>query len=147
MLSALHCLFAAAAWMLVGTVMAAEPAPAPKPATPEAQEKKEAGGVTMNFPDTPIDDIIVVYEDLTGLKVISETAIQSDLVSVVTSGEVSKAEAIQFIEKSLLLNGYSFVPAGKGMVKLIATSPRKDVKKSTRLRLIPAPIVPSPAQQ
>jgi hypothetical protein len=31
---------------------------------------------------------------------------------VETSGLLTKSEAIEFIEKTLLLNGYAFVPSG-----------------------------------
>lgn len=77
------------------------------------------GGVTLQFPNTPLAQILLVYEDLTGLKIIRDAAAEQATVSIETTGELPKERAIMFIEKSLLLNGYSFVPAGDGMVKLL----------------------------
>ena len=51
-------------------------------------------------------------------------------VSVETSGMLTKSEAVRFIEKTLLLNGYAFVPSGDSTVKLISfgsgKQPRRD---------------------
>ena len=80
---------------------------------------KPSGGVELQFPNTPLSQILLVYEDLTGLKIIRDAAAEQATVSIETTGELPKDRAIMFIEKSLLLNGYSFVPAGEGMVKLL----------------------------
>ncbi|HEY1083399.1 MAG TPA: secretin N-terminal domain-containing protein [Prosthecobacter sp.] len=80
---------------------------------------KPGGGVELQFPNTPLSQILLVYEDLTGLKIIRDAAIEQATVSIETTGELPKDRAIMFIEKSLLLNGYSFAPAGDGMVKIL----------------------------
>jgi len=80
---------------------------------------KASGGVELQFPNTPLSQILLVYEDLTGLKIIRDAAIEQVTVSIETTGELPKDRAIMFIEKSLLLNGYSFAPAGEGMVKIL----------------------------
>ncbi|HRJ09709.1 MAG TPA: secretin N-terminal domain-containing protein, partial [Prosthecobacter sp.] len=81
---------------------------------------KPGGGVELQFPNTPLSQILLVYEDLTGLKIIRDANAEQATVSIETTGELPKDKAIMFIEKSLLLNGYSFVPAGEGMVKLLS---------------------------
>lgn len=86
---------------------------------------KPGGGVELQFPNTPLSQILLVYEDLTGLKIIRDANAESATVSIETTGELPKEKAIAFIEKSLLLNGYSFVPAGDGMVKLLAFEAKK----------------------
>lgn len=86
---------------------------------------KADGGVELQFPNTPLSQILLVYEDLTGLKIIRDANAEQATVSIETTGELPKDKAIQFIEKSLLLNGYSFVPAGDGMVKLLAFDAKK----------------------
>lgn len=86
---------------------------------------KADGGVELQFPNTPISQILLVYEDLTGLKIIRDANAEQATVSIETTGELPKDKAILFIEKSLLLNGYSFVPAGDGMVKLLAFDAKK----------------------
>lgn len=79
------------------------------------------GNVLVQFPNTPLSQILFVYEDLTGLKIIRDASIEQATVSIETTGELPKDRAIMFIEKSLLLNGYSFVPAGDGMVKILGS--------------------------
>lgn len=86
---------------------------------------KPGGGVELQFPNTPLSQILLVYEDLTGLKIIRDANAEQATVSIETTGELPKDKAIMFIEKSLLLNGYSFVPAGEGMVKLLAFDAKK----------------------
>lgn len=78
------------------------------------------GGVIVQFPSRPITEVLLLYEDLTGLKIIRDAAAEQATVSIETTGELTKERAIMFIEKSLLLNGYSFVPSGEGMVKLLS---------------------------
>lgn len=85
---------------------------------------KPGGGVELQFPNTPLSQILLVYEELTGLKIIRDASIEQATVSIETTGELPKERAIMFIEKSLLLNGYSFVPAGDGMVKILGSDKR-----------------------
>ncbi len=92
---------------------------AERPAIKPEEAIKPSGGVELQFPNTPLSQILLVYEDLTGLKIIKDAAIEQVTVSIETTGELTKERAIMFIEKSLLLNGYSFVPAGEGMVKIL----------------------------
>jgi general secretion pathway protein D len=82
---------------------------------------KPSGGVELQFPNTPLSQILLVYEELTGLKIIRDASIEQATVSIETTGELPKDRAIMFIEKSLLLNGYSFAPAGDGMVKILGS--------------------------
>lgn len=96
-----------------------------KPAMKPEDAIKEDGGVELQFPNTPLSQILLVYEDLTGLKIIRDANAEQATVSIETTGELPKDKAIMFIEKSLLLNGYSFVPSGEGMVKLLAFDAKK----------------------
>lgn len=96
-----------------------------KPAMKPEDAIKADGGVELQFPNTPLSQILLVYEDLTGLKIIRDANAEQATVSIETTGELPKEKAIMFIEKSLLLNGYSFVPAGEGMVKLLAFDAKK----------------------
>jgi type II secretion system protein D len=86
---------------------------------------KESGMVTLQYPNTPLSQILLIYEDLTGLKIIRDANAEQATVSIETTGELTKERAIMYIEKSLLLNGYSFVPAGEGMVKLLSFDAKK----------------------
>ncbi len=84
-------------------------------------------GVELQFPNTPISEILLLYEDLTGLKIIRDANAEQATVSIETTGTLPKEKAILFIEKSLLLNGYAFAPAGDGMVKFLAVDAKKPI--------------------
>ncbi|MCB1066518.1 MAG: hypothetical protein KDN20_26825, partial [Verrucomicrobiae bacterium] len=98
----------------------------------EAQDAAapEAAGVSLQFPNAPINQVILVeYERLTGKKVIRDSAIQGATLSIETSGKLSREEAADFIEKSLLLNGFALVPGGsENVLKIIAYDAGKQVR-------------------
>ncbi|MEM8955857.1 MAG: secretin N-terminal domain-containing protein [Verrucomicrobiota bacterium] len=75
----------------------------------------------FQFNNEPLSpEIVVLYEDLTGKKVIQDAGLQGATITLNTTGELTRSEAIEYLEKSLLLNGYAFIPSGETMVKLIA---------------------------
>ena len=90
-------------------------------------------GVELQFPNTPISEILLLYEDLTGLKIIRDANAEQATVSIETTGVLPKDKAIMFIEKSLLLNGYAFTPAGEGMVKILAFDAKKPTMEGAPL--------------
>lgn len=102
---------------------------AAKPAASPSQTSSTASdggtGISVQFPNNPIGEVLYLYEELTGLKIIRDANAGTATVSIETTGELPKEQAIQYIEKSLLLNGYAFVPAGEGMVKLLAFDAKK----------------------
>ncbi|CAN5766055.1 N/A [soil metagenome] len=76
--------------------------------------------IALQFPNTPIREVLEVYQQLTGKRIIRDPKIEQATVSIETSGELTKADAIIFMEKSLLLAGYAVVPSGENMVKVLA---------------------------
>jgi len=84
-------------------------------------------GVELTFPNTPVSEILLLYEELTGMKIIRDANAEQATVSIETTGKLPKDRAIMFIEKSLLLNGYAFAPAGDGMVKFLQVDAKKPV--------------------
>ncbi|MES2595142.1 MAG: secretin N-terminal domain-containing protein [Verrucomicrobiota bacterium] len=90
-------------------------------------------GVELQFPNTQISEILLLYEDLTGLKIIRDANAEQATVSIETTGTLPKDRAILFIEKSLLLNGYGFAPAGEGMVKFLAVDAKKPITEGIPL--------------
>jgi type II secretion system protein D len=70
-----------------------------------------------------VRDVLAYYERLTGKKVIYDNTVQGT-VNIVVSAPVSKEEAVRIIEISLLLNGYTLVPADRGILKVV--SPAKN---------------------
>lgn len=107
--------------------------------------------ITLDFPQTPLSQILLVYEDLTGLLVIREARSDQGVISVVATEELNKAEAIKFIEKRLLENGCSFLPAEDGMVVLLNKNKNSETNATSvspprRRQLISTP-PPQPPQQ
>ncbi|MCB1210194.1 MAG: hypothetical protein KDK97_12745 [Verrucomicrobiales bacterium] len=105
----------------------ATPTGAPSGAASAGEERKAPAeiedtgdGIALAFPNTPIIEILFIYEELTGLKIIRDAAVENATVSIETTGKLPKDQAIKYIEASLLLNGYSFIPAGEGMVKILS---------------------------
>jgi general secretion pathway protein D len=97
------------------------PAPPSVPGTSPAGDKT----VTLQFPNSDVVDVLHLYENLTGSKLIMDNFVQGK-VNIFLSKPIPKDEAIKIIEMNLLMNGYSLVPAGDGIVKVIGTgrSPR-----------------------
>jgi type II secretion system protein D len=95
---------------------AAPPAPAADPSTPATADDEE---IELQYVNVPMPQILLLYEDLTGKKVIRDINVEAVTFTIETTGKLPKAKAIDYIEKSLLLNGYGFIPAGEGMVKFL----------------------------
>jgi general secretion pathway protein D len=81
--------------------------------------------VTLQFPNSDVVDVLHLYEQLTSKKLIMDNFVQGK-VNIFISRPVPRDEAIKIIEMNLLMNGYSLVPAGDDIVKVIGTgrSPR-----------------------
>jgi general secretion pathway protein D len=81
--------------------------------------------VTLQYPNSDVVDVLHLYETLTGKKLIMDNFVQGK-VSIFLSRAVPREEAIKIIEMNLLMNGYSLVPAGDDIVKVIGAnrSPR-----------------------
>lgn len=113
----------------------AEPAlPAPasmEPAPPPAESKPAAPEPTvqLTFPNTSVNEILSLYEFLTGKKLVRDSMIGTGPpLTIMVPGEVPRSEAIRLIEASLLLNNYSFVPMDDKTVKVLgpARFPRSE---------------------
>lgn len=77
---------------------------AQKPVQPEPT-------VRLTFPNTSVNEILSLYEVLTGKRLVRDSMVGSGPpLTIVVPGEVPRSEAIRLIEASLLLNGYAFVP-------------------------------------
>ena len=106
--------------ILVG--QAKKPATAPAvtapPATPQV--------VRLQFPNSDVVDVLHLYEQLTGKKLVMDNFVQGK-VNIFIAKDVSRDEAIKIIEMSMGLNGISMVPAGPGIVEVVGAgqNPRK----------------------
>jgi type II secretion system protein D len=85
----------------------------------------EGDRVALQFPNNPVADMLSIYELLTGITLIKDTAIfEGAPVSLATPRAVPKEEAVKLIEAALLTNGYAIVmePDGKSAKILPARS-------------------------
>ncbi len=108
-----------------------EPSPAPQIAnTPaaEAPAPPSAPGPTvrLQFPNSDVVDVLHLYEQLTGKKLVMDNFVQGK-VNIFIAKDVSREEAIKIIEMSMGLNGISLVPAGRDLVDVVGAgqNPRK----------------------
>jgi general secretion pathway protein D len=97
------------------------PAEAPAPAPPNAPAM-----VRLQFPNSDVVDVLHLYEQLTGKKLVMDNFVQGK-VNIFIAKDVSREEAIKIIEMSMGLNGISLVPAGKDLVDVVGAgqNPRK----------------------
>lgn len=86
----------------------------------------EKADYKLQWPNFPLDLIVVEYEKLTGKKIIVDANVMGTTMTISTSQPLTKSGAVTFIEKSLLLNGYAFVPSGDDTLKLIAIGGGRD---------------------
>jgi general secretion pathway protein D len=100
-------------------VQAANPAPATAPPGAPAT-------VRLQFPNSDVVDVLHLYEQLTGKKLVMDNFVQGK-VNIFIAKDVSRDEAIKIIEMSMALNGISLVPAGRDLVDVVGAgqNPRK----------------------
>jgi len=97
-------------------VSPAPPAPARTgAATPSSQDR-----VKLQFPNSDVQDVLRLYEQLTGKRVIMDNFVQGK-VNIFLTNDPTREEAIQIIKISLLMNGFSLVPEDPDIVKVIGT--------------------------
>src|SRR6059058_1349404 len=96
----------------------ADPAAAALPSTPTP--------VRLQFPNSDVVDVLHLYEQLTGKKLVMDNFVQGK-VNIFIAKDVSRVEAIKIIEMSLALNGISLVPADHDIVDVVGAgqNPRK----------------------
>ena len=76
--------------------------------------------IRLQFPNSDVADVLRFYESLTGKKLIMDNFVTGK-VNIFLSKDVPRDEAIKIIEISLLLNGFSLIPAEGDIVKVIGT--------------------------
>jgi general secretion pathway protein D len=110
---------------------AAQAMPGPPPALPASfPTTPERADVRLQFPNAQVADVLNYYELLTGKRVLSDPTVQGP-VNIVVNTPVTKSEAITIIEVALTLNGFSLVPVGEDIVKVLGLG------KNVRLSGVP----------
>jgi len=106
--------------------------PAVKGVSPPAQEDAPTAPpnapatVRLQFPNSDVVDVLHLYEQLTGKKLVMDNFVQGK-VNIFIAKDVSREEAIKIIEMSMALNGISLVPSGRDIVSVVGAgqNPRK----------------------
>ncbi|PYL25580.1 MAG: hypothetical protein DMF44_02150, partial [Verrucomicrobia bacterium] len=106
--------------------------PAVKGVSPPTQEDVPAAPpnapatVRLQFPNSDVVDVLHLYEQLTGKKLVMDNFVQGK-VNIFIAKDVSREEAIKIIEMSMALNGISLVPSGRDIVDVVGAgqNPRK----------------------
>src|ERR1043165_3454265 len=132
-------LFCIVTLVLAGaTVVSAQPnsqrpkLPSVKAVSPPTQEEEPTAPpnapatVRLQFPNSDVVDVLHLYEQLTGKKLVMDNFVQGK-VNIFIAKDVSRDEAIKIIEMSMALNGISLVPAGRDLVEIVGAgqNPRK----------------------
>lgn len=92
--------------------------------------------VTMQYPNSDVLDVLRLYENLTGKKLVMDNNVQGK-VNIFIAKPIPREEAITIIEMNLALNGFSLVPATGDIVEVIG------VNKNPRAAAVP--IISDPA--
>ncbi len=96
-------------------------APGPTPAEP--------ANVSLDFPSSPVVDVLHYYEQYSGKHVIYDATVQGSITIDVRN--VTRTDALRIMETALSLNGYTLVPSENNIVKVLGLS------KSARTAGIP----------
>jgi general secretion pathway protein D len=109
-----------------------QPAPSPvQIANPPPTETPPPGApatVKLQFPNSDVADVLHMYEQLTGKKLVMDNFVQGK-VNIFLTKDVSRDEAIKIIEMSMALNGISLISASRDIVEVVGAgqNPRKAV--------------------
>jgi type II secretion system protein D len=85
----------------------------------EPKSYDESATIKVNFPNTPVQAIIPFYSQITGKKFILDSSLAGEPLKIVAPDPLTRAEAVAFIEATLILNGYAIIPVDDKTVKLI----------------------------
>jgi len=98
------------------------------PKSAETDSSEMISPDTIQFPNNPVSDFLMVYEKLKGVTLIKDASLLAGgaNLSLTLNQPVSKAEAIRLLESTLLLNGYAFIAVDKNSVKVINTAGGKN---------------------
>ena len=129
--------------LALALTLASAQVPPPPPvlpaATPTGTPAKASGPqdlVTLQYPNSDVQDVLHLYETLTGKKLVMENTVQGK-VNIFIAKPIPRDEAIRIIEMSLSLNGYSLVPAEENLMEVLG------VGKNPRSASVP--IISDPA--
>jgi type II secretion system protein D len=75
--------------------------------------------VTIQLPNNSVQEVISMYEALTGKRILRDANLGGPNLSILVPGTIPRKDAIALIESSLLLNGFSLVPLDDQTMKIL----------------------------
>lgn len=102
---------------------------------------RPAESVSITFPRNSVLDVISFYETLTGKRIIRDSNLAGQELSIMVAKPVSREDAVAIIESSLLMNNYSIVPVDDQTIKILGPSraPRTEgLPLISELQLLPS---------
>ena len=92
------------------------------PTLPPPAPANESEPISITFPKNSVLDVISFYETLTGKRIIRDSNLAGQELSIMVAKPVPRKDAIAIIESSLLLNNYSIVPVDAQTIKILGPS-------------------------
>src|SRR5256886_3011331 len=78
----------------------------------------DAASVTLNFPNTDVNEVLSLYESLTHFKIIRDNFVQGKIM-VVVAEPVARDKAVEMIERTLFANGFAIVQIDPDTIEII----------------------------
>ncbi len=101
-------------------------------------------GVTVQFPNNPVQDVLDLYEQLTGKLLVRDANLSGAQLTITSPEKLPRDQAIAYIESSLLLNGYTLVEVDDKTIKVLGLS---KAARSESVQLYTSPVqLPSTEQ-
>jgi general secretion pathway protein D len=88
--------------------------------TPASSPDRDQQLVMMQYQHTDVGDLIRLYQTLTRFKIIQDNFVVGK-VTLFIDQPVPRAQAIELIEKTLMINGYSLVQVQRDTVQIVGT--------------------------
>lgn len=73
----------------------------------------------IQFVNMEVPSVLRHYEAWTGKRIISDSAVNTATITILSNEPMSDADKAVFVEKSLLLNGYALIPSGPDLLKAV----------------------------
>jgi len=88
---------------------------------------KEVADITYNMPGVPMSQVIGIYEDLSGKKLVVAPSVIQKLVRMQTEHPITASEAMRLIEDTLKEQAHvMLVPAGDGTISAVPVPPGRE---------------------
>jgi len=103
--------------------------------TARAQEAGTEMGDSINFQRSPVNSVLDLYEQLSGKRLIRDSALDTAPPMSLSASGLNKADRLKFIEATLLLNGISIVPLDDKTAKAILMQPQSKNPRSEGVKI------------